>query len=80
MSEESPSETPSRLKSMIRRARSVVLLTVIILLGVVVLQNTEQDEVRMLSMTVQMPKAGLLAGTLLTGFVLGILWSQRLRR
>jgi hypothetical protein len=80
MNEPSTVATPSRMKTLIRRVRSLLLLTVVIVVGAVVLQNTEQDHVRMLSMTIQMPKAGLLAGTLLTGFVLGLLWSQRFRK
>ncbi|MDA1165267.1 MAG: LapA family protein [Planctomycetota bacterium] len=80
MSEPSTVDTPSRMKTLIRRARSLLLLTVVVVVGVVVMQNTEQDHVRVLSMTIQMPKAGLLAGTLLTGFVLGLLWSQRFRK
>ena len=52
---------------------SMAILTV---LGVIIiLQNTEQVETRILFLSISMPRAILLMGTTLIGFALGILVS-----
>ena len=59
----------------------VVVLTVVgLLVLIVVLQNTETVETRLLFVTVTMPRAVLLFGTLLTGFALGVLTAGRIAR
>ena len=50
---------------------AALLLTVLVI--VIVLQNTEPVETRLLFMTVTMPRAALLALTTLVGFALGLL-------
>ena len=53
--------------------KAVVIVILAILCLIVVLQNTEQVESRLLFTTVKMPRAVLLFGTTLVGFVLGVL-------
>jgi uncharacterized integral membrane protein len=45
---------------------------------IVVLQNTEQVETKLLFVSVTMPRAALLFGTLVVGFVLGALMGGQL--
>ncbi len=59
----------------------VILLAVVgLLVLIVVLQNTEAVETRLLFLTVTMPRAVLLFGTLLIGFALGVLTAGRIVR
>ena len=58
----------------------VVLAVVGLLVVIVVLQNTEAVETRLLFLTVTMPRAVLLFGTLLIGFALGVLTAGRIAR
>ncbi len=44
---------------------------------IIVLQNTEPVETRLLFVTLTMPRAVLLMGTTIIGFILGVLWSIR---
>ena len=57
----------------------IVTIAVIALLTlIVVLQNTAIVETRILFLTISMPRAALLFGTLLIGFLLGVLTAGRL--
>ncbi len=47
---------------------------------IIVLQNTEPVETRLLFVTLTMPRAVLLMGTTIIGFILGVLWSIRFAR
>lgn len=59
----------------------VILLAVVgLLVLIVVLQNTQAVETRLLFLTVTMPRAVLLFGTLLVGFALGVLTAGRIAR
>ena len=58
----------------------VVLSVVGLLLLIVVLQNTEAVETKLLFVSVTMPRAVLLFGTLLIGFALGVLTAGRISR
>ena len=59
----------------------VILIAIVCLLTlIVVLQNTEAVETRLLFVSVTMPRAALLFGTLLIGFLLGVLTAGRLVR
>ena len=49
-----------------------------ILVLIIVLQNTEAVETKLLFMSVTMPRAAFLFGTLLVGFALGVLMAGRL--
>ena len=53
--------------------KAIVIVILAILCMIVVLQNTEQVESKLLFTTVTMPRAVLLFGTTLVGFVLGVL-------
>lgn len=58
----------------------VVLTIVAIIVLIVVLQNTASVETKLLFVTVTMPRAILLFGTFLIGFVLGLLVASRIAR
>ena len=55
-----------------KRLRTLVFALVAILVIIVVLQNTQSVETRILLVTLSMPRAVLLFVTLLLGFVLGL--------
>lgn len=58
-----------------RKLRLIVTLVLAVLVVIVVLQNTDAVETRLLFATVTMPRAVLLLTTVLIGFALGILTS-----
>jgi uncharacterized integral membrane protein len=54
----------------------MISIAILSILGVIIiLQNTEQVETRLLFLSIAMPRAILLMGTTLIGFALGILVS-----
>ena len=54
----------------------MICIAVLTILGVIIiLQNTEQVETKILFLSISMPRAILLMGTTLIGFALGILVS-----
>jgi uncharacterized integral membrane protein len=55
---------------------SVAILALVVL--IVVLQNTESVDTRILFVTVTMPRAALLFGALVVGFVIGIFTAGKL--
>lgn len=55
------------------QVKLVVAIVLIILTAIVVLQNTAPVETRILFMTLEMPRAALLALTLLIGMLVGSL-------
>ena len=63
-----------------KRWKLVVALAMAMTTLIVVLQNTEPVETQLLFTSVTMPRALLLAITLLVGFVLGLVLSGRLVR
>ena len=62
------------------RVKVVLIAIVGLLTLIVVLQNTENVETKLLFISVTMPRAALLFGTLLIGFLLGVLTAGRLKR
>jgi putative membrane protein len=59
----------------------MISIAVLTLLGIIIiLQNTEQVETRLLFLSITMPRAILLMGTTLIGFALGILVSLFFQR
>lgn len=58
-------------------AKKWVALAAIVLLVIVVLQNTAEVETKILFISVSMPRAVLLFVTALLGFVLGVLFQKR---
>lgn len=55
------------------RAKLIVVLGLVLLVLIVVFQNTQQVETKFLFLTVTMPRAALLAITLLVGVAIGML-------
>ncbi len=62
-----------------KRAKIVVEVIVTLLILIVVLQNTQAVETKLLFVTVTMPRALLLIVTLLAGFILGIVSGRHYR-
>ncbi len=62
------------------KSKIVVMAVIGLLVLVVVLQNTEAVKTKILFLTVTMPGAALLFGTLLIGFALGVVAAGRLVR
>jgi putative membrane protein len=59
----------------------MISIAVLTLLGIIIiLQNTEQVETRLLFLSITMPRAILLMGTTMIGFSLGILVSLFFKR
>ena len=56
-----------------KRAKLILITVIAIAAIIVVLQNTEAVETKLLFVTVTMPRALLLIVTLLAGFILGLL-------
>ena len=62
----------------LRTAKAITIALLAILVLIIVLQNTEQVETKLLFVSVSMPRAALLFGTLVVGFALGALTGGRL--
>lgn len=63
---------------MATKIRMIIAAILALVVLVVVLQNTESVETRLLFTTITMPRAALLFGTLLVGFALGVLAAGRI--
>jgi len=63
---------------MMSKARVLIAAAVGLLVVIVVLQNTEAVETRVLFTSITMPRAALLFGTLVIGFALGVLTAGRI--
>lgn len=63
---------------MATKVKMIVAATLALLVLIVVLQNTESVETKLLFTTITMPRAALLFGTLLIGFALGVLAAGRI--
>lgn len=62
------------------RAKLIIAGILALLLLIVILQNTAAVETKILFVTLTMPRAVLLLGTTLVGFILGVLMSFRLAK
>lgn len=62
---------------MMERAKLIGIVVVVLLTVIVVLQNIETVDTKILFLTLSMPRAALLFGTLAIGFVAGILVGNR---
>ena len=62
----------------LRTAKILTIVTLAIVILIVVLQNTEAVETKVLFMSITMPRAALLFGTLIAGFVIGLLCATRI--
>jgi lipopolysaccharide assembly protein A len=61
------------LKGPANKVKIVGIAVIALIVVVVVLQNTQAVETRLLFLTVTMPNAALLFGTLIIGFAIGVL-------
>ena len=64
--------------SLFTKIRIAGIAIIAILVLIVVLQNTDAVETKLLFMTVTVPRAALLFGTLIVGYILGILTATRM--
>lgn len=64
--------------SLFTKLRIAGIAIVAILVLVVVLQNTDAVETKVLFVTITVPRAALLFGTLIVGYVLGIFTATRM--
>jgi len=67
-------------RSLYQKARLYGLLFVAAVSLVVIFQNTQQVETQFLFWTFSLPRAALLAATLLAGFAGGVIWTGLRRR
>ena len=63
-----------------KKAKTIIAAILVILVVIVILQNMESVETRFLLATIEMPRAVLLIITLLVGFGVGLVTSDRLLR
>ena len=61
------------LKVTSSKLKVVIIAVITLLVVIVVLQNTQAVETNLLFLTVTMPNAALLFGTLIIGFAIGVL-------
>jgi uncharacterized integral membrane protein len=61
------------LKGTISKLKIVGIAVIALIVVVVVLQNTQSVETKLLFLTVTMPNAALLFGALIIGFAIGVL-------
>ena len=66
------------MKEFFQKARVIVMAIIGLLVIIIVLQNTEAVETKLLFLKLEMPRAALLFGTLIIGFALGVLTAGRL--
>jgi lipopolysaccharide assembly protein A len=71
--------SPSMGEAM-NKVKIAAVIIVALLVLIVVLQNTDVTETKLLFVTVTMPRAVLLLVTLVIGFALGVLFAGRLTR
>jgi len=61
------------LKATINKLKLVGAAAIVLIIVIVVLQNTQPVETKLLFLKVTMPNAALLFGTLIIGFAIGVL-------
>lgn len=61
------------IKGTLNKLKIVAIALATLLVLIVVLQNTQAVETKLLFLTVTMPNAALLFGTLIIGFAIGVL-------
>jgi uncharacterized integral membrane protein len=67
-------------RSLYQKARLYGLISVGAVALVVIFQNTQEVETQVLFWTLRLPRAALLASTLLAGFAGGVVWTGFRRR
>ncbi len=63
---------------LLKKTKIAVVASLALLVVIIVLQNTEVVETKILFTTISMPRAALLFGTLVSGFVIGVLTGGRI--
>ena len=63
-----------------KRIKIIGISVLILLIVIVVLQNTERVDTRLLFFTITMPRALLLAATAAIGFIIGLMSSLKISR
>jgi uncharacterized integral membrane protein len=63
-----------------KKIKLIVAALLAVLFVVVILQNTQEVETKLLFATISMPRAVLLLTTLVVGFVIGLLTAGRLSK
>ena len=66
------------LKGTINKLKIVGIAVLVLIVLIVVLQNTQNVDTTLLFVTVTMPNAALLFGTLIIGFAIGVLTAGRI--
>jgi len=61
------------LKGTMNKLKIVGIAVIVLIVLIVVLQNTQEVKTKLLFLTVTMPNAALLFGTLIIGFAIGVL-------
>ena len=61
------------LKGTLHKLKIVGIAVLVLIVVIVVLQNTQAVETKLLFLTLSMPNAALLFGTLIVGFAIGVL-------
>jgi len=61
------------VKGMINKLKIVGIAILVLIVVIMVLQNTQSFETKLLFLTVKMLNAALLVGTLIIGFAIGVL-------
>jgi uncharacterized integral membrane protein len=72
-----PKSEQKRGPSLLQRLKLVAVAALALLVLIVVMQNAENVETQILFVTITMPRAVLLFGALIAGFILGILACNR---
>ena len=63
-----------------KRIKFIGIGVLVLLIIIVVLQNTERVDTKLLFFTITMPRALLLAATAAIGFIVGLMSSLKIRR
>ena len=63
-----------------KRIKFIGIGVLVLLVVIVVLQNTERVDTKLLFFTVTMPRALLLVATAAIGFIIGLMLSLKIRR
>jgi uncharacterized integral membrane protein len=66
------------LKATLTRLKIAGIAVIVLAVAAVVLQNTQTVETKLLFLTVTMPNAALLFGTLMIGFAIGVLTARHI--
>lgn len=74
---ESPAKPERSGPSLVTKAKLALIAIGLVLILIIVLQNTEAVETKILFMTITVPRAVLLFGTTVAGYVLGIFTGAR---